>query len=122
MFKRILLIGFILMTAANIMLIRANLRLNYSIESKVKEPPKVRVFQTQYKGGTQIVFDHETHVDGYGLECIECHHVESCNHCHGKNVNMVEVEESKVALHKSCLNCHHGMDVGPQKCDECHRQ
>ncbi|MCE5273312.1 cytochrome c family protein [bacterium] len=122
MVKRLLLIGFVLMAVANVVLIRANMRLGYNIEAKIKQPPKVHVFQTQYKGGTQIVFDHETHVQGYGLECIECHHVESCDHCHSKEINMVEVEELKVALHKNCLNCHRAMEVGPRECDECHKQ
>jgi hypothetical protein len=122
MLKRLFILAFVLMAVANIVLIRANMRLSYDIEAKVKTPPKVHVFQTQYKGGTQIVFNHEAHSKDMGLECIECHHVESCDHCHSKEIQQVEVEELKVALHKNCLNCHRTMEVGPRQCDECHKQ
>ena len=87
MFKKILLIGFVLMVAVNIVLIRANMRLGYNIEAKIKQPPKIHVFQTQYKGGTQVVFNHQEHVEDFGLECIECHHVE------------VRVVESGISFH-----------------------
>jgi len=122
MSRKILIVAILLMAAVNIVLIRAQMRLGYDLSAKIKEPPEKHVFQTQYKDGTQIVFNHEEHAEGYGLECIECHHVESCSHCHGKNIQQIEVEESKVALHKNCLNCHRGMEVGPLQCDECHKQ
>ncbi|MBI3892595.1 MAG: cytochrome c3 family protein [Candidatus Wallbacteria bacterium] len=84
--------------------------------------PKVRVFQTGYKGGTQIVFDHEKHVRDLGLECIDCHHVERCSKCHFRDgENTMSVTRSKQALHESCLACH-ASSGGPQKCDECHKQ
>ena len=111
-----------LVLAVNIILIKANTRLDYDIEDKIKEPPEIHVFQTGYDEGTQVVFNHKVHTEDYGLECTECHHVESCGRCHQKEVIQVEVEESKVALHKSCLNCHMGMDVGPQECSECHKR
>jgi hypothetical protein len=111
-----------LLLIVNIVMIKGNMRLGYDIEAKIKTPPKIHVFQTDYKGGTQIVFNHEQHSQGYGLECIECHHVESCSHCHQKKIIQVDLEEAKVALHKNCLNCHRGMEVGPRQCDECHKQ
>ena len=95
--------------------------LGYDIEAKSSVAKGKYIYQTEYNEGTQIVFNHEQHADGFGLECIECHHVESCNHCHRKDVGLVEVVESKVALHKSCLKCHEGMDVGHQERDECHQ-
>ena len=103
MSRKILIVAVLLMAAVNIVLIRAQMRLGYDLSAKIKEPP-------------------EEHAEGYGLECIECHHVESCSHCHSKNIQQIEVEESKVALHKNCLNCHRGMEVGPLQCDECHKQ
>ncbi|MBI4868886.1 MAG: cytochrome c3 family protein [Candidatus Wallbacteria bacterium] len=84
--------------------------------------PKVRIFQTGYKGGTQVVFDHEKHVKDLGLECIECHHVERCSKCHlDDRENAMAVTRGKQALHESCLPCH-AASGAPQKCDECHRQ
>jgi primosomal protein N' len=122
MSRKLFVAAMVLLTGVNIVMIRANMRLGYDPEAKILEPPELKVFQTQYNEGTQIVFNHEVHAEGYGLECIECHHVESCDHCHKKEIIQVEVEESKVALHKNCLNCHMGMDVGPQECDECHKR
>jgi class III cytochrome C family protein len=120
--KKLLIVSMVLLTVVNIVIMRANMRLGYDPDAKIKEAPEIHVYQTSYNEGTQIVFNHEMHADGYGLECIECHHVESCSHCHQKEIIQVEIEESKVALHKNCLNCHQGMDVGPQECDECHKR
>src|SRR4030042_6730560 len=106
MTKRLIVAIALLATAVNIFMIRANMRLGYDIESKIRKPPEIHVFQTKYNEGTQIVFNHKEHADGYGLECIECHHVEACQHCHKKEIIKVDLEESKVALHKNCLNCH----------------
>ncbi len=119
---KLLVVAMVLLTVVNIVIIRANMSLGYDLEAKSKQPPELHVFQTQYNEGTQVVFNHREHTDGYGLECIECHHVESCSHCHQKEIIQVELVESKVALHKNCLNCHMGMDVGPQECDECHKR
>ena len=122
MSKTFLIILVALLALTNVVLINAQMRKSYDLENKVRTPPKVHVFQTQYNGGTQIVFNHEEHAEDMGLECIECHHVESCDHCHGESIGQMEVEEAKVALHKNCMSCHNTMDVGPQECDECHRQ
>lgn len=85
-------------------------------------PPKTKIFQTLYKEGTQVTFSHEAHVDGYGLGCIECHHVERCNRCHTINAtNNIPVTTGKQALHENCIGCH-SESGGPQKCDECHKQ
>ncbi|MBM4046883.1 MAG: cytochrome c3 family protein [Planctomycetes bacterium] len=86
------------------------------------EPPKVKIFQTLYKGGTQIVFNHEKHAKDLGLACIECHHVERCSKCHLKNgSHSMEVVNAKQALHENCIGCH--SEVGaPEKCMHCHKQ
>ncbi|MEA2063910.1 MAG: cytochrome c3 family protein [Gemmatimonadota bacterium] len=122
MSRKTLIVALVLMAVVNIVLIRAQMRLGYDPEAKVKEPEEKYIFQTEYKGGTQIVFDHEMHAEGYGLECVECHHLESCRHCHGKKPEQADIERSMVAIHKVCLGCHHEMEVGPQKCEECHKQ
>lgn len=89
----------------------------YDWENRQADIPRKHVFQTKYLGGSQIVFDHELHTDGLGLECIECHHVEGCEHCHRKEVRTIDVQESKVALHTNCFVCH-----GDMACIDCHRQ
>lgn len=122
MFKKLFLVALVLLAVVNIVLIRANMRLGYDIEAKINKPPKIHVFQTKYNEGTQIVFNHEEHSQTYGLECIECHHVESCDHCHKKEIIQVDLEESKVALHKNCLRCHQALESGPRKCDDCHKR
>lgn len=89
----------------------------YDWTNRKSEVPKMHVFQTQYKDGTQIVFDHALHSDELGIECIECHHVEGCSHCHRKEVTQVDVQESKVAIHTNCFACHEDMS-----CVDCHKQ
>jgi len=86
------------------------------------EPNDIYVFQTQYKKGTQIVFRHKYHIEEIGLQCVECHHVESCVKCHLKNeTHTMHVTEGKIALHENCMGCHSEL-AGPTRCDECHRQ
>lgn len=89
----------------------------YDWENRKQPVPEKHVFQTQYLGGSQIVFDHKMHEEDMGIECIECHHVEGCSHCHKKEVRTVDIAESKVAIHKTCFTCHEDMS-----CVECHRQ
>lgn len=86
------------------------------------KPPKIKIFQTLYKEGTQVTFDHEAHVDGYGLSCIECHHVERCGRCHTINQTRdIRVTTGKQAFHENCIGCH--SEIGaPEKCNECHKQ
>ncbi|MBZ0265376.1 cytochrome c family protein [bacterium] len=89
----------------------------YDWENRQAPVPDRHIFQTKYLEGTQVIFDHDFHVSGLELECIECHHVEGCSHCHKKEVTIVDVQESKVALHKTCYTCHEDMT-----CVECHKQ
>lgn len=86
------------------------------------KPPKVKIFQTLYKEGTQVTFNHEAHVESYGLGCIECHHVERCDRCHAMNATRnIQVATGKQALHENCIGCH-SETGGPEKCAECHKQ
>jgi primosomal protein N' len=89
----------------------------------ISAAPDVKVFQTSYKGGTQILFHHKRHSEDYALACIQCHHVENCSKCHLKNKNRtMEIQEGKIALHENCWRCHTEIKAGPRECDECHRQ
>jgi hypothetical protein len=86
------------------------------------EPPDVKIFQTLYKGGTQIVFNHKEHAETYSLACIECHHVERCNKCHLKEeIRTMTVSNGKQALHENCIGCHAELGA-PTKCPDCHKQ
>lgn len=89
----------------------------YDWDNRVQPVPDKHIFQTKYLDGTQIVFDHKMHVEDLGMECIECHHVEGCAHCHRKEVRSVDVAESKVAIHRNCFACHEDMS-----CVDCHQQ
>lgn len=85
-------------------------------------PPKVKIFQTSYKDGTQVTFNHEKHVEVHKLNCIECHHVERCSKCHLKTESKtMEVAKGKQAMHENCIGCH-TETTGPQECQECHKQ
>ncbi len=89
----------------------------YDWQNRVRPIPDEYVFQTKYLGGTQIIFNHKKHVTDFKLECIRCHHVESCKHCHQKEVKPIDISESKVALHENCFACHKNMS-----CVECHKR
>lgn len=52
-----------------------------------------------------IKFSHETHVEGNGLKCSDCH---STRENHGKT------------FQKNCAGCHHGKEIQKVKCEDCH--
>lgn len=84
--------------------------------------PKVKIFQTSYKAGTQVVFNHAQHVEKYKLQCIDCHHVERCSKCHLEGgTHAMEVVKSKQAMHENCVTCH-SETSGPEGCADCHKQ
>jgi hypothetical protein len=91
-------------------------------DRRLRKAPEIKTYFTDYENGTIVNFDHKTHAEGYGLECIACHHVEACSDCHRKEIRDMQVEEAKVALHKNCLGCHREVESGPRKCDECHHK
>jgi hypothetical protein len=84
--------------------------------------PKLKIFQTSYKEGTQVTFNHAQHVDKHKLQCIDCHHVERCSKCHVEGgTHSMQVVKGKQALHESCITCH-AETSGPEKCVDCHKQ
>ncbi len=91
-------------------------------DRRLRKAPDVKTYFTDYNNGTLVNFNHKEHAEGYGLECIACHHVEACSDCHHKEVKDVQIEEAKVALHKNCINCHRELESGPRKCEECHHK
>ena len=85
-------------------------------------PPKVKIYQTSYKEGTQVTFNHAKHVEEYKLNCIECHHVEKCGKCHFKGEShTMDVAKGKQAFHENCIGCH-SESKGPEECLDCHKQ
>ncbi|MCX6640741.1 MAG: cytochrome c3 family protein [bacterium] len=91
-------------------------------DRRLRKAPESKTYFTDYNNGTIVVFNHKEHAQGYGLECIYCHHVEACSDCHRKEVKDVQVEESKVAFHETCLGCHREVELGPRECDGCHHK
>lgn len=96
-----------------------------------------------------VWWDHRFHAVSLALSCRECHHnmmlkngfpftaclsmktcteedsdPQSCNNCHGTDEGLVEGMEApklKVALEKTCRECHQRMEIGPIECvgEEC---
>ncbi len=80
----------------------------------------------QTKAG-KVLFDHKTHtsVEGFGLDCFDCHHhppdeedaLIACGQCH------VQKPEAGV-MPDSCLECHDASDVEdseyPKRADALH--
>lgn len=96
------------------------------------EPVTKRILLENVGGG--VVFDHEVHVDSYGLDCVDCHHeleilseaddteifspnqVLECGVCHGVDFGEGDekVRETFAANHVgdfpdpyACVTCHH---------------
>ena len=95
-----------------------------------------------------VLFNHKVHatVEGYGLDCFECHHhppedesaLVACGGCHLPPAEEEEVNETCLechdesdfedtemitrgdALHLQCINCHQDFEAGPVECTGCH--
>lgn len=70
------------------------------------------------KGG-DVVFSHEAHVEGAGLDCRACHadlYTSSRQH---KKVSMKEMQKGK-----SCGACHNGNKAfsAKENCSNCHKK
>ena len=53
-------------------------------EVRGRPMPGEHTFVTGHEGTTLVAFSHATHVDGYGLDCAQCHHLARCGACHGE--------------------------------------
>ena len=90
------------------------------------EEPNRRMFVG--KAGN-VLFDHTTHVNDYGLDCIRCHHnlededeIYSCAECHAVLAEDLDDEDMLTktdALHDQCISCHRE-EAGPVECARCH--
>lgn len=71
----------------------------------------------KYKKG-QVVFSHDNHVDGAGLECTKCHAGLYTTVAQHKAATMKEMQKGK-----SCGACHNGKTAFTVKgnCKNCHK-
>lgn len=70
------------------------------------------------KGG-DVMFSHETHVDGMGLACTDCHDKLYTSSKQHKTVTMKQMQTGK-----SCGACHNGKKAFSVKgdCAKCHKK
>jgi len=116
--------------------------LGYTVlPAKSPDVPIRKMFQN--KGGN-VLFDHQTHSDAYGLYCDDCHHAmgdtgqeepDSCAQCHtaegkyqpalGEN-GMFDHDAHEMDYGLYCNDCHHNYQQGdpgdPQHCTQCHQR
>jgi len=110
-----------------------------SLPAKSPEPPVRLMFKTV---GGNVLFDHQTHSDAYGLNCKDCHHAYddtaakepvACGSCHKADGQYVPAigengkfdhEAHSMDMGLACNDCHHNYyeeDGGePQLCSDCH--
>jgi len=79
-----------------------------------------------------VNFDHKTHIEGYGVTCVTCHHTEKesfvsgstarCDACHNADADI----SFKESMHKKCVACHitenEAGKSAPTECLSCHSQ
>ena len=89
----------------------------------------IEVPETEDKGDA---FDHDTHADedGYGIDCIECHHAwdedsdedpVSCGECHEEVSDDPDMLNLVDAFHQQCIGCHEEDGTAPTDCSACHK-
>lgn len=71
----------------------------------------------KYKKG-EVVFSHESHVNGMGLDCTKCHDALFTTSTSHKTVTMKQMQQGK-----SCGACHNGKTAFTVKgnCKNCHK-
>lgn len=77
-----------------------------------------------------VLFDHATHVEEYGLDCSSCHHnledddeIYTCSECHAilpEDLDDEDMLTQTDALHAQCITCHEDEGAGPVDCATCH--
>lgn len=76
-----------------------------------------------------VLFDHQTHVQDYGIDCASCHHnledgddTYSCAVCHEEISEDEYMLSLTDALHQQCIQCHTDGGAGPVDCAACHNR
>ncbi len=89
--------------------------------------PTTRIYKVRFTpaDGQNVLFRHDEHVKSFGLKCVDCHHRDSCSHCHegdkpGTAPAVVEMRTMKPGTtwrqsHEPCIGCHQ-----QSHCRTCH--
>jgi hypothetical protein len=87
----------------------------------IPEPEEVR-YKARYTpaDGSNILFRHKEHINGYGLKCINCHHDDNCSHCHDPKADTAQYKPVRPGRnwresHGPCMTCHQ-----EARCRHCH--
>ena len=74
-------------------------------------------------GSARVLFGHQTHVERFGLKCVECHRERGCARCHGAD-RQSQRPTILVEHHRPCIGCHkNDMDLLARdagRCERCH--
>ncbi len=89
--------------------------------------PPIPEPDTDYFGGqpaadrdSLVLFGHQKHVKGFGLNCVDCHREPSCTRCHTRDVGG-DTPQTLAQHHRHCLNCHKQDMRGTDEAAECKR-
>ena len=89
--------------------------------------PDTEIYRGRSKAsaGSQVLFRHREHVHRFGLSCPDCHHQETCTHCHN-GAKADNPERSVAEHHNPCIGCHKddmpdGVVEISGRCRRCHR-
>jgi hypothetical protein len=76
--------------------------------------PVKKVYDTPYKLGPIVTFQHKEHIDLFGFRCVDCHRQENCGYCHDiqRPANVAKTQEQ---VHAVCKDCH-----AKDLCAKCH--
>ncbi len=84
------------------------------ISHPVITEPTRKVFETPYKDGPIVTFQHREHIDLFGLKCANCHKEENCSFCHDIQ-KPATLAKSQEQVHGICNDCHL-----KDACSKCH--
>ena len=76
--------------------------------------PETKLYKMRFTAadGPNVLFRHQDHTTRFGLKCSQCHHQDSCAHCH----DPAEEQASRRPIlkpgmtweesHGPCMSCH----------------
>ncbi len=76
--------------------------------------PAKKVYDTPYKIGPIVTFQHKEHIDLFGFRCVNCHRQENCGYCHDLQ-RTPGPRKSQEQVHAICNDCHK-----QDACAKCH--
>ena len=76
--------------------------------------PDKKVWRTPYDPGPVVTLHHQSHIDLYGLKCVDCHKEENCSYCHDLQKE-ARLGKSDEEIHAICNDCHY-----QDACSKCH--